>query len=145
WDLAGIADLVARAREAMEQFDDQSSLALLARAEQDLLAACPSPEGVRLLAETALERGRIHLRQRQRQRAVQDFVLVHRLDPERQLEPERYLPDVIEAFAEAVALDRATAPAVTLEITALLDGAAVYLDGRFAGYTPLVTRVAAGA
>lgn len=148
-DLASVADLLARAREAMAQFDYQSSLSLLAQAEQALLAAWPSPESARLLAETAIERGSISMRQRQRERAVQDFALVHRLDPERQLEPERYLPDVIEAFAEAG--DRAgvrdgdTAPPVTLEVTALLDGAAVYLDGRFAGYTPLTTQVAPGA
>jgi hypothetical protein len=159
-DLDGIADLLARAREDMAQFDYQGSLAGLARAEQELLAAWPSTETARLLAETALERGRIYLRQRQRERAVQEFVLVHRLDPTRQLEPERYLPDVIEAFAEAVARaqvqdrdaqnaavagDRHAASSVALEVTALLDGAAVYLDGRFAGYTPLTTTVPAGA
>jgi hypothetical protein len=158
-DLDGIADVLARAREDMAQFDYQGSLAGLARAEQELLAAWPSPETARLLAETALERGRIYLRQRQRERSVQEFMLVHRLDPERQLEPERYLPDVIEAFAEAVARaqvqdrehlgaptdPRHVASSVALEVTALLDGAAVYLDGRFAGYTPLTMRVAPGA
>ncbi|HWN68933.1 MAG TPA: PEGA domain-containing protein [Haliangium sp.] len=148
-DLASVADLLARAREAMAQFDYQSSLSHLSQAEQDLLAAWPSPESARLLAETALERGRILMRQRQRERAVQEFVLVHRLDPGRQLQPERYLPDVIEAFAEAVARAGAqeadTARSVALEVTALLDGAAVYLDGRFAGYTPLTARVTPGA
>lgn len=169
-DLDRIAAWLSRAREDMAQFDYQGSLAGLAEAEQQLLAAWPSPESARLLAEIALERGRIYLRQRQRERAVQEFMLVHRLDPERQLEPERYLPDVIDAFAEAVARaqvqdrdagvgvqpdgqqppgtparDRQAGSSVALEVTALLDGAAVYLDGRFAGYTPLSMRVAPGA
>jgi tetratricopeptide (TPR) repeat protein len=152
-DLAGVADLLGRAREDMAQFDYQSSLSHLSQAEQDLLDAWPSPENARLLAEIALERGRIYMRQRQREHAVQEFVLVHRLDPELRLAPERYLPDVIEAFAEAVvraqeqARQGETNPAasVALEVTALLDDAAVYLDGRFAGYTPLTTRVMPGA
>jgi tetratricopeptide (TPR) repeat protein len=150
---AGVADLLARAREDMAQFDYQSSLSHLAQAEQDLLAAWPSPENARLLAEIALERGRIYMRQRQRERAVQEFVLVHQLDPERRLEPERYLPDIIEAFADAMARaqeqarqgEANPAASVALEVTALLDDAAVYLDGRFAGYTPLTTRVTPGA
>jgi hypothetical protein len=152
-DLTGVADLLARAREDLAQFDYQSSLPHLAQAEQDLLAAWPSPENARLLAEIALERGRIFMRQRQRERAVQELVLVHRLAPERRLEPERYLPDVIEAFAEAMARAQEQARAqetnpaasVALEVTALLDDAAVYVDGRFAGHTPLTTRVAPGA
>lgn len=148
-NLAGVTDLLARAREDMAQFDYQSSLARLAQGEQDLLAAWPSPESARLLAEIVLDRGHIYMRQRQRERAVQEFMLAHRLDPERHLEPERYLPDVIEAFAEAVSRaetrGRDAEQQVTLEVSALLDGASVYLDGRFAGYTPLTTRVTPGA
>jgi hypothetical protein len=141
-ELAVAADQLARARESLAQFDYQGALAYLADAEQRLLAAWPSPESTRLLADTVFERGHIYIRQKQRDRALRSLVLAHRLDPARQLDPERYMPEVIEAFTEAVAQDKSLAPSVTLEVTGLLDGAAVYLDGRFVGHTPLTTQIA---
>lgn len=140
-ELAAAADQLARARESLAQFDYEGALAYLAESEQRLLATWPSPENTRLLADTVFERARIYLRQKQRDRALRSLMLSHRLDPARQLDPERYTPELIEAFAEAVTHDRSLTPSVTLQVTGLLDGAAVYLDGRFIGHTPLTTTI----
>lgn len=140
-ELAAAADQLARARESLAQFDYEGALAYLAESEQRLLTTWPSPESTQLLADTVFERGRIYLRQKQRDRALRSLMLSHRLDPGRELDPERYTPELIAAFAEAVTHDQSLAPSVTLEVSGLLDGAAVYLDGRFVGHTPLTTTV----
>lgn len=143
-DLDAAAGLLAIAQEALAQFDYPGSLAHLAKAEQRLLATWPSEAVYDMLADVAFERGRIALRQGQRARAMSAFLLMHRLAPERRLDPQRYPPEVIEAHEEAVTHQAQLGPALTLEVTGLLDGAAVYVDGRPAGSTPLTIAIPPG-
>ncbi|ACY15206.1 hypothetical protein Hoch_2675 [Haliangium ochraceum DSM 14365] len=143
-DLRAAGEALNRARENLAQFDYTSALRELDAAEQRLLAAWPSPASARLLADAAFERGRIAMRQRSQQRARRAFLHSHRLDPERSLDPERYLPEEVQTFAEVASEHAAMEPSVELVVTGLLDGAAVYIDGSLAGHTPLRAQVAPG-
>jgi hypothetical protein len=70
-----------------------------------------------------------------------DFAAARRLDPSRrELDPARYMPEVVKAFAGAGA---AAAPG-TIQVRSPFDGAAVYIDGHPAGLTPASVRVSAG-
>lgn len=143
-DLDAAGTRLALAQEALAQFDYPGTLAYLAEAEALLLSTWPSGRVYDMLADVALERGRVYLRQGQRAQAVRSFLLVHRLAPGRRLDPQRYPPEIIEAHEEAMAHHAGLPPSVVLEVTGLLDGAAVYVDGRPAGSTPLTIAVTPG-
>lgn len=139
-----------QARAAMARFAYDEALQALRRAEQRLLGLIPSEPVHALLARVVFERGRILL-QRRDPGALQELALARRLDPSwDELDPSVYLPEVVQAFANAgdaggAGADGAAAmPQATVEVTALFDGAAVYIDGRRAGRTPVRAHLVPG-
>lgn len=99
-----------------------------ARAAQDRLAKFAADPGARaLLAELVLVEGLAVAGERGLDAARPTFLLVHRLAPGRTLDPGRYLPEVVKAFAAAAvsgATGRVTITAVgATEV--LIDGVVI--------------------
>ncbi len=130
------------AHRAIIQFEQGLARRALSRAESLLMSAEPDERVVQLLAEVNFQAGLVHLRDQNHGLAVDAFRQVLRLLPERApLDPARYPPEVVQAFAAA---RRPSGESGLLEVTATFDGVPVYLDGVRVGVTPLRRRVAPG-
>ena len=130
------------AHRAITQFEQSLARRALGRAESLLLSTEPDERVIQLLAEVSFQAGLVHLRDQNHGLAVDAFRQVLRLMPERPaLDPARYPPDVIQAFAAA---RRPRGEPTVLEVSATFDGVPVYLDGVRIGVTPLRRRIAPG-
>lgn len=130
------------ARNAIAHFEAAAARKALGSAEAQLLAVEPDERVIQLLAEVSFQAALVHLRDQNRGLAVDAFRQVLRLTPERQdLDPARYPPEVIQAFAAA---RRPAGEPAMLAVSATFDGVPVYIDGVRVGLTPLRTEVAAG-
>ncbi len=70
--------------------------------EKDLAMTVPITEGQALYADLSILTGLAALDQGRAQEANLALALAHRLDPQRQLDPARYPPDVVAAWKRAV-------------------------------------------
>jgi hypothetical protein len=130
------------ARSAIAHFEPAPARKALAAAEAQLLAVEPDERVIQLLAEVSFQAALVHLRDQNRGLAIDAFRQVLRLTPEREdLDPARYPPEVIQAFAAA---RRPAGDPAVLAVSATFDGIPVYVDGVRIGVTPLRTEVAAG-
>lgn len=139
WRAEGEAAL-SEARESLARFAYPHA-ADRARAAQDAVAsAAGDPTAPALLADLAFVEGMAIAGEAGLPAAAPTFALVHRLDPGRRLDPARYLPEVVEAFAAAAV---PAAPSGSLLVTA--SGAAeVLIDGVAVGAEPATVSVSAG-
>jgi hypothetical protein len=137
------AQLVRAARDAYSRFDYDGALERLRQAELSLATAPPVPDVVRLLVDVNLLVGVVQADRGDAPRALEAFRVAQRLDPARKaLDPGSYRPRVVALYAQAAAapemhrarLDVVTDPA----------GAAVWIDGRRAGTSPLSSTLEAG-
>ncbi|GAB4528303.1 MAG: hypothetical protein Tsb0020_45520 [Haliangiales bacterium] len=143
--LAAAQGYLAYAREELAQFEYDSASAQLDIAESRLLATWPSLRAFQLLADVCFERGVLLVRAGRVEEALAEFVAVHRLDPKRgALNPARYLPAVVETFDDAALRVADPGSTATLRVTSPLDGAPVYVNGRYAGTTPIEVALAPG-
>jgi PEGA domain len=130
------------AHRAMVQFEQGLARRALGRAEALLLPTEPDERVVELLAEVNFQAGLVHLRDQNRGLAVDAFRQVLRLVPGRApLDPARYPPEVVQAFAEA---RKPSGESGVLEVSATFDDVPVYLDGVRVGVTPLRRRISPG-
>lgn len=129
------------ARTAIAHFDQAPARRALGRAEALLLTVEPDERVVQLLAEISFHAGLVHLRDQNLGLAVDAFRLVLRLMPERApLDPARYPPEVIQAFAAA---RKPLGTPGGLDVRSTFN-ASVYLDGVRVGATPLDIEIAPG-
>ena len=133
---------IETARNAIAHFDQPVARRSLGQAEALLLSVEPDERVIKLLADAGFQAGLVHLRDQNHGLAVDSFRLVLRLSPDRQaLDPARYPPEVVQAFAAARVKSGDPVP---LEVSATFDDVPVYLDGVRVGVTPLHTEVAPG-
>ncbi len=141
-DTRAIADAsraLQASRDELARFERASAVAQAALGQRLLFDTAPSPATTALLADLAFAEGVAELSEpSDRERAGAAFALVHRLVPGRTLDPARYLPEIVTAFAAAAA---APAGRATLAITG--DGT-LWLDGRAVGPSPATVSVAPG-
>lgn len=135
-----IASHLEAADDAIARFDYDKALIQIFRAERILIDLPPNRERRRTLAEINFRIGRIHLAKKNRSRARESFGAVHFLRPGHELDPARYTPDVVGEFERA----RPGAEDSTLSLSASVEEAAVFVDGRPHGFAPVEIRVPAG-
>ena len=137
--------LVRAARDAYSRFDYDGALERLRQAELALATAPPVPDVTRLLVEINLLAGVVHADRGDTARALEDFLVAQRLEPERKaLDPGRYRPRVVALYAQAAASSPG-ARGARLEVVTDPAGAEVWIDGRRAGPAPLTATLEAGA
>lgn len=130
---------LGRARDALARFDSKAAVDSAGAAIDRLVSLTPTAEVTALIADLALVRGLAELGAGAAPEAGRSFGLVHRLAPERTLDPARYLPEVVAAFAAA----GAAADMTTLDVT-VPGGAEVWVDGADVGPAPASIQVAPG-
>jgi hypothetical protein len=135
--------LVRAARDAYSRFDYDGALERLRQAELALGAAPPVADVTRLLVEINLLAGVVHADRGDAPRALDDFRVARRLDPERKaLDPGVYRPRVVALYAQAAATPEARR--TRLEVATDPTGAEVWIDGRRAGTAPLSASLEVG-
>jgi hypothetical protein len=141
--LAEADERLAAAREAQVRFDRDAAVAQLAAAERTLLALDPSAPVIARLAEASFLLGLVHMAAGEAVPAIAAFRVTRRLAPTRPaLDPARYPPDVIEAYAAA---GQALAKTAAVELRAPYDGASVFVDGQRVGSSGTRAAVEPGA
>lgn len=132
-----------RADEALRQFDSASALRSARDGQAELLVVTPA-SATRPYAELAFLAGVAHVNEaleasggaaRRAARmadAKATFALCHRLDPSRAIDPAKYVPEVVTAYAEARAATQAGEPG-QLEIRGT---GHVWIDGVELGFAP---------
>ena len=145
-DAAAMADArrtLGEARDAVAHFERTTALRLVGAGTARLLAATPRPEMISLLADLLFTEGLAHAADGDTAAATVAFAAVRRLDPGRAIDPQRYLPDVVDAFA---ASGRAVAPRaqVVVSVTGAPADAAVWIDGARVGGAPATVAIAPG-
>jgi hypothetical protein len=91
---------LADAEDALARFDVDLAIKNAEGGKQELWWATPT-EGTALYADLLLVEGQAYLGQNKNNQATEAFALVHQLQPLRQLDPGRYLPEVVEFFNTA--------------------------------------------
>jgi hypothetical protein len=91
---------LADADDALTRFDYDTAIKDAKGGEGELWWATPT-EGIALYADLLLVEGQAYLGQNKLNEATEAFALVHQLQPLRQLDPGRYLPEVVEFFVKA--------------------------------------------
>lgn len=101
------AEPLAQAKKALDDAEDAltqfnyKDAALRAEAGRVELTKVSPTEMVGPYTELTLVLGQALLGQRKPDDAARAFALVHRLDPMRQLDPARYLPEIVQAYGLA--------------------------------------------
>jgi len=131
---------LAGARDRLARFS-HGEAAALARAAQDAIAGDADRPSVRaLLADLVFVEAMALAGDADLAAAGPALGLVHRLDPGRTLDPARYPPEVLEAFAKAAVPPTATG----LVMVAAPGASEILIDGVVVGAEPLATQVAPG-
>jgi PEGA domain-containing protein len=137
------AQLVRAARDAYSRFDYDGALERLRQAELSLVTAPPVPDVVRLLVDVNLLVGVVQADRGDAPRALEAFRVAQRLDPGRKaLDPGSYRPRVVALYAQAAAAPEAHR--ARLDVVTDPAGAAVWIDGRRAGTSPLTATLEVG-
>ncbi|MBL9018397.1 MAG: PEGA domain-containing protein [Myxococcales bacterium] len=122
-------DFLARAEAELVAFNYGSVVMYTETGQKALLSVSP-PAAAKLYADLAFVRGQALVSDGRVPDALASFALVARLDPERTVDPKRFLPDVVKAWAQAKAL-----PAQPGSITVDAVGR-VWIDGVDTGTAP---------
>jgi hypothetical protein len=142
-DAAVITDARAsldQAQDALGAFNESSALGAAATGETKLLAAAPRPTVVELLANLVFTEGLARF-QNDPAGSRLAFAEVHRLTPDRVLDPKHFFPEVIAAYEAAGRGDPGTG---MLDIQVDGPGAEIWIDGARAGGAPAQIAVPAG-
>ena len=126
--LATAKDDLARAEDALTQFDYKEA-GRLADEGRDRLTGVTPTEMVGPYSELTLILGQALLGERRGNDAARAFALVHRLDPMRQLDPARYLPEIIDIY-------RQSAPSTQTAKLQITGKGRVWIDGIERGSAP---------
>jgi len=139
-NLAAARRALADARDAVAHFDRPAALSHAAAGQARLLSASPGREAVSLLADLMFVEGLAQATDGDVAAAVEAFAAVRRLDPDRTIDPLKFLPDVVRAFRAA------GQPAGRGSIAATIDGPGleVWVDGNRIGAAPAVVSAPAG-
>jgi hypothetical protein len=104
-----------------------------------LLVVVPNATSIALAADLAVARGVANLARRKPADAAVAFALAHRLNPMKELDPARYLPEIRDAFNDAFKI----APAKTsVEIKGT---GRAWIDGKDVGQAPGVFETTVGS
>jgi len=137
--IAEARSALMRGRDALARFDHPEAVKEATRGIARAVEVPPSDETTKLLADLAFVRGLARFDIGDNTGAVADFMLVHRLDAGRALDPVKYVPEVIALFEKA-----AKPPAMTsLDIEAPAGGD-VWIDGKRLGPAPVTAQVSIG-
>lgn len=132
------ADNLRRARQAradahtalsLAQPDFGGAAAAVKSGVGALSMVTPSPEMLAIYADLMFDLGQAQLGQGKPIDASRSFALVRRLDPNRKLDPARYLPEITEAY------DATSNPVSKSPLTVKGSGT-VWIDGRASGSAP---------
>jgi hypothetical protein len=142
--LEAASEQLAQARAAALRFDHDAALAAASRAQEILESHIQGQQAhamlhqalaMRALFESNLEEGEASLRSLER---------AARLDPEAELDPALFPPDLLERYAAIAGRVRSEPPA-SISVTTEPSGARVELDGRDIGESPTSAHARSGA
>ncbi|HSN29904.1 MAG TPA: hypothetical protein VLT45_26635, partial [Kofleriaceae bacterium] len=125
-----------QAEDALAQFDYNAARRNAEGARRELTWVTPTV-ALPLYADASLVLGQALLGLSQKNEAAQTFALVHRLDPMRQLDPGRYLPEIVQFYAD----NPARADTAKLQI---IGHGQVWIDGVERGTAPGTVDVGGG-
>ncbi|RMH38898.1 MAG: PEGA domain-containing protein [Deltaproteobacteria bacterium] len=132
-----LADEGWRAYKRVEPEFAEARLAEARRVALDVLAL---DGGAELMAEISLRLAAVRLYRGRAREADDDFRFAHALAPDRPVTTAEFRPQVVDAFARAIAQSPAE---VTVSVSAPA-GAAIEVDGRPVGAAPAAVRVRVG-
>ncbi|MEZ4360419.1 MAG: hypothetical protein R3B48_09575 [Kofleriaceae bacterium] len=127
------------ANDALARFELSVAAARATAGQEELNSVAPEPEVLALYAELAFVLGQAKLADGDAPAARASFLLTQRLTPHRQLDPARYLPDVIAAYRDAA---RGADRRVPIQIRGQGDA---YVDGKPVGAAPLTVELESGS
>lgn len=136
--LANARRALADANDALARFELAVAAARAAAGQAELGDVEPTASSISLYADLAFVHGQAKLADSDGPAARSSFLLTQRLDPDRVIDPARYLPDVISAYRQA---RRGGSSRMQIEIRG--QGAA-FVDGVEIGVAPLTIEVATG-
>lgn len=138
--LAEAAMHLRNAQESYEEFKLERALAGLQTVDSILFDAASGDKERKLLAQRYLLAGLIRVAQSQRDKAINDFRLAHRLKPSlEQLDAGSHRPSVVTLYADAVRQNR-NAKAAKLVRAWEPSAAQLYVDGLLLGKSGKVTQ-----
>jgi hypothetical protein len=129
-----------QAQEAYNSFNNATALGAAATGETKLLAAVPRPTVTELLSNLVFTEGLARF-QNDPAGTRLAFAEVHRLTPDRVLDPKHFFPEVIEAYESAGRGDPGTG---MIDVQVDGPGAEIWIDGARAGAAPAQIAVPAG-
>jgi hypothetical protein len=136
--LADAAAHRAAASDALVEFDLATATTEAKEGQRRLALASPTPAALALYADLSFLYGEALFDQHQLAEAKLAFVLAHHLDPDRKLDPARYLPELRALYDAAKTFDPGT---TKLEIKGT---GTLVIDGVELGRAPGTFDVAAG-
>lgn len=136
--LANARRALADANDALARFELAVAAARAAAGQAELGDVEPTASSISLYADLAFVHGQAKLADSDGPAARSSFLLTQRLDPDRVIDPARYLPDLISAYRQA---RRGGSSRMQIEIRG--QGAA-FVDGVEVGVAPLTVEVATG-
>ena len=136
--VAEARDSLDQARVRMANFQLPLAIDRAQNGRNKLINVVPTPATTSLLADLVFAEGQAHLANLDKTSAATAFALVHQLTPGRTLDPNRYLPEVVEAFTVA---GRPPTGTGTIEVTA---NGTIFLDGHPRGQDKQTLVVAPG-
>lgn len=131
---------LSQAEDALASFSDSSALGAAAAGQTKLLNAAPRPSVTELLSNLVFTEGLARVSS-DPAGARLAFAEVHRLTPDRALDPKHFFPEVIEAYESAGRGDPGTG-LIDLQVDG--PGAEIWVDGARAGAAPAQLAVPAG-
>ncbi len=124
------------AHAALKAFEYDDALDRLRQADATLRAMMPTADVTTALYEVNLLAGQVYAARSEEPRALEAFRLARRLVPElTSLDPARYRPQIVSLYDKAGASPGAAAG--SFNVITEPPGAAVWLDGRPAGASPI--------
>lgn len=136
--LANARRALADANDALARFELAVAAARAAAGQAELGDVEPTASSISLYADLAFVHGQAKLADSDGPAARSSFLLTQRLDPDRVIDPARYLPDLISAYRQA---RRGGSSRMQIEIRG--QGTA-FVDGVEIGAAPLTIEVATG-
>jgi hypothetical protein len=141
---ARVAEVVAEGWRAYQQVAPDFAAARLAAARRDAEALLAWDGGIEVYADASLRLGAVLDQLGRHDLSIDAFRLAADLDPDRAITTAEFSPDVVAAFDAA-----RTAPAARARVTITVPdagelGAAIELDGKPAGASPITAELAVG-